>query len=189
MNKKKLLILSIAFLIIIVFTYVFQNKKVNTTNNENLQTTTSNKIANFNEILPGETRIDRINELLGEPVESTQEGKLLIQEYKTSNQYRNNKIIINNETIELIIEEIINDSIKSNDIRKVYGIAPHTLYQKIPSSVFNLYVYPNNGIAYLGHEDETVLEVWYFKPTDIDDFINTWAYKYQREKFTETSAY
>ena len=143
----------------------------------------STSVANYQSILPGSTTFDNVNELLGFPLEINGGGEKTIAEYRSSNQYRNHTIVFENSVAVFIKEEVISSNEKTvNSIIKVYGIAPYTLYDQRPSSVFNLYVYPNNGIAYLGGDDGTILEVWYFKPTTIDDFVNRWGSDFAKEK-------
>lgn len=180
-NKKItiLTIISLSFLIFIVIK--INNNKQNPIVQEIPISTPVNKIADFNEIIPGKTSLERINELLGKPLNSTVSGELNVSSYKSTNQYRNHKVYSKDGLAELVVEEIINGSKTANDIRKIYGIAPEMLYEKTLSSVFNLYIYPSNGIAYLGHEDGGILEIWYFVPTTIDDFITKWGSDYSKE--------
>lgn len=188
-NKKItiLTIISLSFLIFIVIK--INNNKQNPIVQEIPISTPVNKIADFNEIIPGKTSLERINELLGKPLNSTISGELNVSSYKSTNQYRNHKVYSKEGLAELVVEEVINGSKTSNDIRKIYGIAPEMLYEKTLSSVFNLYIYPSNGIAYLGHEDGGILEIWYFVPTTIDDFITKWGSDYSKEPSKEIPKY
>lgn len=188
-NKK------IAFIgLISIFSIVFIFIKVNSSTPNDMKdviptSIPSNKVASFNEIVPGKTNTERINELLGYPIESTKSGDLDISGYKTQNQYRNHKVYSQEGLAELIIEEIIDSSKNADDIRKIYGIAPEILYEKTPLSTFNLYIYPSNGIAYLGHKDGTITEIWYFVPATIEDFITKWGSDYSKEPSKEIPKY
>jgi len=56
------------------------------------------------------------------------------------------------------------------------------LYSQAPNASFDLFVYPANGIAYLGHSDGTILEIWYFPPVEnIDMFIENYGQGYGKE--------
>lgn len=179
-SKKIILIsiISISSLIFIVF-------KINNTKKDIVQniptSIPTSKYVDFSQIIPGKTGITRINEILGKPIESTISGTLTISDYKSTNQYRNHKVYSKDGLAELVVEEIINKSKTSSDIQKIYGIAPESLYSKSPSSAFKLYVYPDKGIAYLGHVDGTLLEIWYFVPTTIEDFTTKWGSGYLKE--------
>jgi len=189
-KSKKIIILTLVSLSFLIFVVIKINfNKQNPTTIEAPISSPVDKIATFDEIIPGKTSIERINELLGKPLDSIASGGLNISNYKSTNQYRNHKVYSKDGLAELIIEEIIGESKTANDVRKIYGIAPEMLYEKTLSSVFNLYVYPSNGIAYLGHEDGTILEVWYFVPTTIEDFIIKWGSDYSKEPSKEIPKY
>jgi len=189
-KSKKITILTIISLSFLIFIVIkINNNKQNPIVQEIPTSTPVNKIADFNEIIPGKTSLERINELLGKPLNSTISGELNVSVYKSTNQYRNHKVYSKDGLAELVVEEVINGSKTSNDIRKIYGIAPEMLYEKTLSSVFNLYIYPSNGIAYLGHEDGGILEIWYFVPTTIDDFISKWGSDYSKEPSKEIPKY
>jgi len=138
--------------------------------------------ASFGEIVPGTTTSDQINELLGFPVSSTVSGNITVSDFKSSNQYRTHQVeLIDNGVA--FVKEMVNpgDSRNSEDIRKTYGDDPYVLFEKSQQSPFLLYVYPNNGLAYIGHQDGTMLEIWYFVPTTIEDFMSKWAKDYSKE--------
>ena len=189
-KSKKITILTIISLSFLIFIVVkINNNKQNPIVQEIPISTPVNKIADFNEIIPGKTSLERINELLGNPLSSTVSGEINVSSYKSTNQYRNHKVYSKDGLAELVVEEIINGSKTANDIRKIYGIAPEMLYEKTLSSVFNLYIYPSNGIAYLGHEDGGILEIWYFVPTNINDFIIKWGRDYSKVPSKEIPKY
>lgn len=189
-KSKKIIILTIVSLSFLIFIVIKINfNKQNSTVVGDPTSSPVNKIASFDEIIPGKTSLERINELLGNPLESTKSGELNVSTYKSTNQYRNHKVYSKNGLVELIVEEIIDGNKTTDDIRKIYGLAPEMLYEKKLSSVFNLYIYPSNGIAYLGHEDGTVFEVWYFIPTIIEDFITKWGKDFSKEPSKEVPKY
>ncbi len=189
-KSKKITILTIISLSFLIFIVIkINNNKQNPIVQEIPTSTPVNKIADFNEIIPGKTSLERINELLGKPLNSTVSGELNVSSYKSTNQYRNHKVYSKDGLAELVVEEIINGSKTANDITKIYGIAPEMLYEKTLSSVFNLYIYPSNGIAYLGHEDGGILEIWYFVPTNINDFIIKWGRDYSKVPSKEIPKY
>lgn len=180
MKKRKYVLLALFLIFLFIFVAVSFNNNKNTNISKTPPTPTTSKIADFNGIVPGTTTIEDINKLLGRPIESTKSGDLNIYSYRSTNQYRHHKVISKDGLAELVVEEVIDKSKTAEDIRKIYGLAPEVLYEKALSSVFNLYVYPSNGIAYLGHADGTMLEIWYFTPTDIGSFISNWGGEFSR---------
>lgn len=83
----------------------------------------------------------------------------------------------------VFIKEIVTtkDGKTADDITSQYGTAPHFLYGPASVNGFNLYVYPDKGIAYVGHVAEPViLEVWYFQPISLEEFQRRWAPNYSK---------
>lgn len=144
------------------------------------------QIASFKNITPGVSSEADLNKVLGTPIKTTVQGNTKTDEYKSTAQFRNSIAIIQNGTV-FLIKEVISatDTTTASSITSVYGAAPYTLYEKFPNSTFRLYVYPANGIAYLGHTDGTLQEIWYFVPTSIENFETTWASDYLTSPPTE----
>ena len=190
--RKRRLFIFISAIIILALSifFVLKNEKKSTIGIPTTTPVSSDKIASFNNIIPGKTSQERINELLGFPLNTeSRDGKTFL-DYKTSSQYRNHKVIIKNGVV-VLIKEIINkeDNRNVDIIRKEYGVAPVVLYEQKPSSIFDLYVYPTNGIAFLGHNDGTILEIWYFEPTTIEYFASNWAEGFGEETYKEVPKY
>ncbi len=140
--------------------------------------------ASFNSIAPGVSTEKTVREQFGEPLSVTEKGLKKTLEYESSSLTRRHQVTVE-ETQVLFIKEIvsINDDKRSPDLVQKYGIPTSVLYNKTsPNDTFPLYVYPEKGLAYLGHEDGTLIEIWYFPPTSIDEFINKWAQNYSLEK-------
>lgn len=188
-NKKILIPLLIVFVVSVLFIINYANKKESTVESKPTLTPVS-RIADFNEVVPGKTSIEKINELLGSPLSTISLNNIDTSMYKSSNQYRTHEVVSENGIVKLIIEEVVDNSKNSETIKKIYGVAPEVLYEQLPSSVFNLYVYPENGIAYLGHESgNAILQIWYFEPTTIQDFISKWASGFSKQKTKEIPQY
>jgi hypothetical protein len=188
-KSKKIILLVIISLVSIAFLIYKTTSNNRSLKKEPTTKISSAEIASFKEIVPGKTSIEKVNELLGTPLDSTKSGDLNVSDYKTDNQYRMHKVYSKNGLAELVIEEVISNEKTAEDIQKTYGIATDILYEKTPLSTFNLYVYPKNGIAYLGHKDGTINEIWYFKPTSIEDFIKNWGEDYSKSPSNEVPQY
>lgn len=136
--------------------------------------------ATFRDITPGISNEADLSKMLGTPLKSTTNNGITTDEYKSTSPVRNSIGIIENGKVSLIRQIVgSSENITADSITNIYGKAPEILYNKAPNSVFRLYVYPSNGIAYLGHSDGTLLEIWYFVPTTIEDFISKWGQNYQ----------
>ena len=185
-KNKKILLLAFVSLFSMIFIFVKTNSIKKNIDIIKPQINNSNEVATYKDIVPGNNyKEEDINKMLGTPVSSTLSGEVKINSYPSSNEYRANDIELKNGEVDFI-KEVINpdDTRTSEDIRKIYGVSEYVLYENTSDSFFNIYVYPKNGIAYLGHNDGTLLEIWYFKPTDINTFKLKWASNYSDKPFT-----
>lgn len=185
-KNKKIFLLAFVSIISIIFIFIKINSNKKNTDNIKPPLNIFNEVAMFKEIVPGNTyKEEDINKMLGIPVSSTLSGEVKINNYSSSNEYRTNDVEFINGAVDFIKEVVnLDDTRTAEDIRKVYGVTEYVLYENVSDSYFNLYIYPKNGIAYLGHNDGTVLEIWYFKPTDINTFKSKWASNYSDKPFT-----
>ena len=185
--KSKWLLLLIMSVFFLLFIYATGSDK----NNIEKDKVADIKVANLEGIRPGLLfEEDKINQTFGTQLSATSSGGVEVKDYPSSNIYRNNQIEVSNNKIEFI-REVVNqeDNKTDSDIKSVYGNPTNILYPKTSDSSFNLYVYIDNGIAYLGHIDGTILEVWYFEPTDIETFISNYAQSYQETPFQGQSSH
>jgi hypothetical protein len=133
--------------------------------------------ASYKSITPGESTREGVLDELGSPINSPESNTLM---YESTNPNLSNEINLTEDRVTLI-KEIVSpsDNKTTEDVTTVYGESPHVLYGPDSTFGFYLYIYPDKGIAYLGHFDEPVLlEIWYFPPTTYNNFKNTWAKQY-----------
>lgn len=156
--------------------------------NPNTNTNISNQIATYRSLKPGESTEDDLEKVFGLPIKTASESGQILNEYKVAGDLRTDTAVLKDGKV-VFIKQVINPQNKTNsdDIFRVYGIAPYKLYEPFPKSTFKLYVYPQNGIAYLGHDDGTLLEIWYFEPTNFNDFKSTWGKDFLEQKPQEDS--
>jgi hypothetical protein len=124
--------------------------------------------AKYQDLAPGtSTRSDVINKL-GEPASQTTNTL----NYKSSAAVKTNDVIMQGDTVKLIKEVVtLEDNKNVSDIKDQYGEPEYMLYGPRQEASFYLYIYPEKGIAYIGSEDQTtLLEIWYFAPTTIEQF-------------------
>lgn len=133
----------------------------------------------FRGVTPGISSEADLNKIWGTPVKAIVNGNQTTDQYKSTSELRLHSALIENGTV-IFIKEIVSahDTSKSSDITSVYGKPTFTLYNKAPNSIFNLYVYPSSGIAFVGSLSETITEIWYFQPTSLNDFMAKWAQDY-----------
>ena len=131
----------------------------------------------YSSITPGKSTKNEVEERLGSPTSVLPKGELIVSNYVTISERYPNQVIYEDQVVQFI-REIINytNNRKVEDIKKEYGEPEIKLYGTESGIGFNLYAYPQKGIAYVGNEKTGYLsEVWYFKPTTSEEFKSTWA--------------
>jgi hypothetical protein len=144
----------------------------------------------YKNIIPGTNTQADLEKILGTPIATKQDQNQTVDEYQSSVDLLPHTGYFVDNTL-TFFKEIISSTDKkdSSFITDVYGDAPNVLYNKSPNSSFNLYVYPDKGIAYVGHPDGTLLEIWYFEPMTIDKFITDYAGDYSKTMPTNNTLY
>lgn len=142
--------------------------------NDQEQNGSVSKGASFKSLIPGQSTKSDAIEKLGEPLNDKEPGSL---DFESKNPNLPHRVATENEKITFIKEIITAEDGKTSiDITALYGEAPYVLYGLDSIHGFNLYIYPDKGIAYLGHVKEPILlEVWYFQPTTFEEFRDKWA--------------
>lgn len=167
---EKVLLVLVAILIVAFIT--FRSKPNNQDQNDSVP-----KGASFKSLVPGDSTKSDTIERLGDPLNNKESNSL---DFKSRNPNLPHQVLTENEKI-TFIKEIITaeDGKTSTYITNFYGEAPYVLYGLESIHGFNLYIYPDKGIAYIGHVKEPILlEVWYFQPTTQEDFRDKWAPNY-----------
>lgn len=174
--KKKWLIISGVFVITALFYYFL--RPAGFTNRQQSESQTPG----FKEITPGTSTENDLVALLGEPKDKTDTSTGTVYKYSSNSEVRTNDFLITNGTVSLIKEIVTTAKEKSlQDINTKYGTATYTLYGQDAVSGFNLYVIPDKGIAYVANLiNNTLLEIWYFKPTTYQNFVSLYAQDYQK---------
>lgn len=173
--NKKITFGFLAFLSLFSIIYIVVKIKGN---NRNIPQPTPKNTSQalYKSIVPGTSTNKNVSELLGNPIKT--EGN--VSEYTSLSPNRNNKVLLENDVVS-IVKEIITykDNKRTTDIIKDYGVAEKILYGPDAGAGFFLFVYPANGLAYIGNPiGKTLLEVWYFPPTDINGFKTKYASDY-----------
>lgn len=121
---------------------------------------------------PGMSYEEFIN-LKGDPKkDETQNGTGTIY-YAGINQYWDTAVTVQNNSVVFIREHAFapqNVSLKSKI--KTLASPPVRLYGGISESGQYLYVSPADGVAFIANDqNDTVYEVWYFKPASLSDIL------------------
>lgn len=142
--------------------------------------------ATYRGLTPGVSTSEDVSKVLGTPIDTNQQGEQTVNSYKSTSPTRNHTADFLNNRLSFFKEivSIYDKSIDVKEFEKTYGEPPYTLYGEASYGGFNLYAYPEKGVAYIGNRDGNVItEIWYFPPTTYDNFKKTWAPSYS-ETFT-----
>lgn len=169
-------VLLVLFIIALIATFLSISSKP--TNQD--QSVSVPKGAAFKTLVPGQSTKSEAIEKLGELLNDKESATL---NFKSSNPNLPHQVVTEEEKITFIKEVVAPiDGKTSTEIVDLYGVAPYILYGSESIHGFNLYIYPNKGLSYIGHLKEPVLlEVWYFQPTTFEDFKDRWAPNYTDE--------
>lgn len=171
---KKIIIPAFIFFIFILLLmiYLIQKPKKEGSKTEKQQAT-------FDNIIPGISNKKDLVDKLGDPIKSAT-SSAYPDEFKSTSSIRNTLAFYDNEQVVFIKEVVtLKDNKMTDQIIEKYGAPPYKLYGPDSSSGYYLFVYPDIGIAYLGHQESgIILEIWYFQKTTLTDFISKYAKDY-----------
>lgn len=183
LNKKRLFILICFFALLSI---VFIGYMVNKNNRVVPEGTPPPPVAgqaSYKSIVPGTSTKEDVIKSMGKPLEDIT-GNSGTLKYSSLSPNRQNLVEIDNGKASFIKEIItLKDTKKTKEIVGQYGDAKKILYGPDAEAGFYLFVYPENGIAYIGHpESGLLLEVWYFPPTDLKNFISKYGQGYSETR-------
>lgn len=125
-------------------------------------------------VVPGETSTDSLLKNLGAPQSQKQAGDQTLLEYPRPGLARPNEVIVENNTVELVKEKVSGK--KLSGFKAQYGEPEGEYWGPEKEAGFKVFVYPQTGLAVVASlGDGAVLEVWYFKPTTLNQFLATWG--------------
>lgn len=134
----------------------------------------------YNSLTPGlSERADFVTKL-GEPVAQDKVGIYDVLSFDSPTTERPDEVFFE-EGKAVLIKEIITYNTDRNidTLKETYGNASLILYGEDSIAGFYLFVYPDQGIAYIGNPNSGVLlEVWYFTPVSASEFKQNWAQGY-----------
>lgn len=125
-----------------------------------------------NNIIAGTTTTAELQQKLGQPQQVEQEEGKLTYLYPSTNKYRPHQVEIRQEKVAIIKEQIIgSEKGKLADYLALYG-QPETLVFGQHGSFAPGHFWGESGLVVFGNKnDGTIIEIWYFKPTSLDDFL------------------
>jgi len=130
----------------------------------------------------GKTQND-LQRQLGGPVNQLADPRGNIVEYKSTSETRNHQAVLKDDKVVFFKEVVtLSDNKDFLSLKQKYGDPEQILYGEQAISGNYLFPYPSEGVAFLANSvTNTVREVWYFDPTDLNTFQKTWVIGYTTE--------
>lgn len=182
--KKYWLIIVLAF----IATSLLLIKIFLVPNNTETQASPTPQANNFNGILPGKTKIQDANLILGTPDPKQSDISQNMIAYPRQEGSRPNEVYTDdNQVITLIKQKVATGNL--SDFKQRYGNPESEFFGPAANSGFKLYLYLSKGLGVVAsQEDGTALEVWYFQPMKESEFLQQpWAKSLSKEEDTKTS--
>ena len=175
--KKKLITLGAVILALLsmFFLYLLTTRKPNTLPSQAIPN------VSFKSLVPGESTEEDVIDLLGNPkIEGVDRDNGHLLEFDSDSSVYNNQITLDNGVVDIIKEIVTLKNPKYADgIKRFYGEPKYVLYGSDSYAGFNLYVYAESGVAYLGNPDSgLLLQIWYFPSTTYEMFKEKYASEY-----------
>lgn len=131
-------------------------------------------------IVPGETQELEVKSKLGEPENTSQQGPQTIFSFGSETGPAD-RIISENNIVGIIkihyFEEQSLDSFFAE-----YGKPDGEFWGEYKTVGFKTYVFLKNGIALVANPNSgIVVQIWYFKPTTITEFLSRWGQELSTE--------
>lgn len=185
MNKplsgiSKVFIVVLLILIVIVGAAFFLNTKRGGSISKPTPTPTTESPV-WQGLTPGVSSNAEVESVLGSPISKSTSGDKTTEGFSSTSLNYPNEITFDTNGKAVFIRRIVTakDNFNVKDITDTYGAGSTRLYGPESVNGMDLYVYPTKGVAYLGNPDgNVVLEVWYFVPTTLENFLKTWATSY-----------
>lgn len=163
-----LLLIIVGFLVLAIFSL----NKIITKKPQEPRSKTP-QIAWRNDILPGVTTKEELQSKLGNPIKTQTGNNETTYLYSSTNQYRPHEVEIFEDSVSLIKEQIIGKEKGSlNTYIQNYGQVEAILYGE-HGIIAPGHFWGSRGLLVFGNDnDGTIIEIWYFKPVDLDSFLN-----------------
>lgn len=174
--KKYQLLIFLSFLLgILIFIKIFL--RVSETGNISpllTPTPTISISANLKDIIPGKTTKNELDNKLGQPIKIEESLNYDVYSYLSENKNWPNQIYVPKKEDKVsLIKEYFPQEKYSQFIEK-YGQPEKELYNSHSQAGFSVFVFAQKGVAITADSNsEIVLEVWYFSPTTLEDFLST----------------
>lgn len=175
-KNKRLKIIGFAMFVVVgIVSWIILISMMRGTDNKsstNIQTT-------YKSIIPGKTTKEEVLDIMGKPLSEKQEGEYLVLTFKSDIEPRPHIVKLKDNIVDIFIEAVLMNK-SPMQVFDSYGEAPNKLYAHFVKGSRTLFIYPEDGIAFMGYDGNSVdmLEMWYFKPMPFEEFRKLYTPNY-----------
>ena len=123
-------------------------------------------------IFPGFSTKEDVESMLGQPLNITEENEKLIYSYSSEVPTRNHSVYISQDKVEIIKEQITSQNRKNlSEFTQKYGSFDAKVFGYHGSFAPGHFWAKEGILVFAGQFDGNVVEIWYFKPTTLNNLL------------------
>lgn len=184
-KNKKIMIIAVLFaiLVLLVVANIINMKK----KEEPIPTPAPGQTYYYQNLIPGVATKEDVINTLGTPIKSNVVEENEVLYFKSDVEDRPHQAYINENRM-VLFKEVVRWNKNIYDIQKILGNPKNILFTSdIPGS-FQVYIYPNSGVAYISHPKTTsITDIWYFSPISFEEFKSSWGKNFYENVITDPS--
>jgi len=125
-------------------------------------------------ITPGTTTTEDLKKQLGEPLKTTQINGKNVYLYPSDTENWENEVTVTDEQkVETIKRYFPSKEENYTSFINQYGPYDYEFFGPSYQAGFSVFVFLNKGVVVVANkESDLVLEVWYFQPTTLEEFLS-----------------
>lgn len=123
-------------------------------------------------VIPGRTTLAELNNLLGPPASSKREDGIIHLTFERLGKAREDEVFVENNIVILVKEKVSDRYLIA--YQNKYGKPEGEYWGTAKESGFKTFIYAKEGLAVVASlGDGAILEVWYFKPVGLKQFLSS----------------
>ena len=148
---------------------------------DNLSQQGRTPLSSWRGVVPGKDKAEGLVNKLGAPRRQTFEDGKLALEYVRGEELES-LVYIQNNTVDLVRDYSSRDK-KLAVFKNEFGRPEGEFYGPHAAAGFKVFVFASDGTAAIAKPDTgTVIEVWYFEPTSLQNFLSRWGTNFTTER-------
>lgn len=139
-----------------------------------LPTPTISYRSNWKNIYPGITPLSEIESKLGKPSKTKMLQNEIVYSYPSENKNWPDQVFVSKENNQIVLIKTYFPKENYDYFTNRYGQSDKEMFGPHSQAGFSTFIFSNEGLAIVAEKkSKKVLEVWYFRPADIENFLQT----------------